>query len=90
MLTGALAATRTRKPLTTTQERRGISACRPEAEAVRGTIGRQIAAPKQNALNSTRMVPTVRRPHSEIAPSRSSFGAYAAASAARPVWTQAA
>jgi hypothetical protein len=55
-----------------------------------GNTWRQIAAPKQKALNSTKTVPTAQRPTRGITPSRSFLAPTPLASAARPVRTQAA
>ena len=90
MLTRALSATRTRKPLTAMSSAggmRGVSGCGGGAPE---KTWRQTAAPKEKALNRTRIVPTPQIIQSATTPSRSFLAPTPLASAARPVRTQAA
>jgi hypothetical protein len=90
MLTNALSATRTKKPLTTRRSAGGMRGVSGWGGGGPGNTWRQIAAPKQKALNRTKTVRTAQSPHSGIIPSRSFFAPTPLASAARPVRTQAA
>jgi hypothetical protein len=85
MPTSAASATRARKPFTATKIQNGMRDTSTRGGGTPGSRWRHTAAPKQNALNKTRILRVVIINHSGMTSESSAFAPMPLAGAKRPV-----